>query len=349
MTATTGPESHGVSFVIPVRDGEAWLEPVIEAVLAQHDGRPFEVLVIEDGSRDRSAAILEALCVDPRLRVVAGPQRGAAAALNAGIRRARHLLIAQVDQDVILHRGWLQLLLAALEDPGVAAAQGHYTPEPGAPLWDRVAAYDLEMRYLAVDGDELDQACTGNSVYRRQALDGVGLFDESMGYGYDNDMSYRLLAAGHRLLFVREARSTHRWRRGLGAFLRQQYGLGYGRLDLIARHPRRVTGDRVSRLGMILHVPGMLAVVLAVVAAVACAALRLPWQLPAAAAAVLLSILTAERLVFALRAARRFADLGALAIVPAHLLRDLAWVWATAVWTARRVLRRPSRPRHSMG
>ena len=62
----------------------------------------------------------------------------------------------------------------------------------------------------------MDHACTGNSVYRAEAVRRVGGFDESLGYGYDNDMSYRLGRAGYRLAFCRQARSTHRWRQGLG-------------------------------------------------------------------------------------------------------------------------------------
>ena len=65
----------------------------------------------------------------------------------------------------------------------------------------------------------------GNSVYRASALYQVGLFDESLGYGYDNDMSYRLAAAGYRLVLCRRARSVHRWREGIRGYLVQQYRL----------------------------------------------------------------------------------------------------------------------------
>ena len=49
----------------------------------------------------------------------------------------------------------------------------------------------------------------------------MGLLDESLGYGYDNDLSYRLSAAGHRLVIRREAASVHRWREGLTGYLSQ--------------------------------------------------------------------------------------------------------------------------------
>lgn len=339
----------GVSFVVPVHNGAAHLADALTAVLAEDDGRPFEVVVVDDGSTDASPEVIRRFAADPRVRAITGEGRGAAAAVNQGWREARHPVVAQVDQDVILRRGWLLHLLEELDDPAVGAAQGHYVADPAATPLERVAGYELEMRYAAIDGRFVDQACTGNSVYRTEAVRRVGGFDEGLGYGYDNDMSYRLGQAGFRLAFCRRARSSHRWRRGLVSYLRQQYGLGYGRLEVIARHPGRVAGDQVSGLGMIMHVPAMLAALVLVGAAGGAALLGGPWRELAFAAAGLLGVLALERLVVAVRAAVRFADPIALLIVPAHLLRDVAWVWATLVWGARRLLRRPSRPWHSMG
>ena len=51
---------------------------------------------------------------------------------------------------------------------------------------------DLEQRYRRIRGDEVDHVCTGNTAYRASALHQVGLLDETLGYGSDNDLSYRL-------------------------------------------------------------------------------------------------------------------------------------------------------------
>jgi GT2 family glycosyltransferase len=339
----------GVSFVVPVHNGAASLADALTAILAEDDGRPFEVVVVDDGSTDASPEVIRRYCGDARVRAIRGEGRGAAAAVNRGFGEARHPVVAQVDQDVILHSGWLRRLLEELEAPEVGAAQGRYVADREATPLERVAGYELEMRYAAIGGRFVDHVCTGNSVYRADAVRQVGGFDESLGYGYDNDMSYRLGGGGYRLAFSRQACSTHRWRSGLGSYLRQQYGLGYGRLEVIARHPGRVAGDQVSGLGMILHVPAMLAVIAGAVAALVTAAADGPWRVVAGVAGAVLAVLAAERLVAAARAALRFRDAVALLIAPVHLLRDVAWAWATAAWGVRRLLRRPSRPRHSMG
>ena len=338
----------GVSFIVPVHNGAAWIRETLCAILSQADGRPMEVIVVDDRSRDDTAAILQHLADQWPLRIVAGEGRGAAAAINTGVRAARFPIICQVDQDVVLKPGWMRRLADELTDPAVAAAQGYYESHPGATLCARAMNLDLEQRYASIAGRDTDHVCTGNSAYRAEALRRVGLFDEALGYGYDNDISYRLREAGYGLTMCREARSVHQWREGLAGYLVQQYGFGYGRIDLVAKHPRRVAGDLVSPAGMMAH-PLVMSVVVAVSIGSACVALAGgPWQLMAVAAAALLAGLAFERLAAGISAALRFHDPTPLVFPLLHLGRDLAWVAAIAIWSVRRLTRRRMKPSHSM-
>jgi cellulose synthase/poly-beta-1,6-N-acetylglucosamine synthase-like glycosyltransferase len=338
-----------VSFVVAVHNGERWLESALEAILAQGDGREMEVLVVDDGSRDGSRDILRRFEERGAIRVLAGPGRGAAAAINAGVRAARYPIICQVDQDVIVGPGWMSRLVAMLDDPQVAAAQGYYVAAPRASVWARGMGLDLEERYARIRGHLVDHVCTGNTAYRAEALHHVGLFDESLGYGYDNDMSYRLVPAGYRLAFCREARSVHRWREDALGYVRQQYGVGFGRLDIVHKHRHRVHGDDTSGLFMILHAPLMLGALVAALAACVLALCSLPSASSlACVAAAVIGALAVERLVTGAYASLRFRDLAGLWFVPLHLMRDVAWAWALLTWTSRRLLKRPRRPADSM-
>jgi GT2 family glycosyltransferase len=338
----------GVSFVVPVRNGEAWLAAALTAILAQDDGRPLEVIVVDDGSSDGSPSILAGFARDPRVRLVHGEGRGAAAAINLGLREARYALIAQVDQDVLLESGWLIRLVAELADPIVAAAQGYYRTPRDASVFARVTGLDLELRYAAIRTHAVNHVCTGNTVYRAAALRAVGALDETLGYGYDNDLSYRLLAAGYRLVFCREAHAVHRWRDKVCAFLAQQYGFAYGRFDLIAKHPRRFTGDDVSGVGMLAHVGGNAAALAVAGISLLASALGRPEYALAGAASAVFGLLALERAVAGLRVWRRFGDWSGLLFVPAHFLRDVAWSTALLVWTGRRLIGVRSLPAHSM-
>jgi cellulose synthase/poly-beta-1,6-N-acetylglucosamine synthase-like glycosyltransferase len=337
-----------VSVVIPVHNGAAWLDRVLTAIESQSYAGPLEIIAVEDGSTDGSREILARHAAAGRVVLIDGPHRGVSAALNAGIRTATHPLIAQIDQDVVIAPGWLDRLVAALDDPAVAAAQGHYVAAAEAGPWSRVMGLDLGLRYRAL-GRWTNHVCTGNSIYRKSALVETGLFDETFGYAADNDMSYRLTDAGHRLAFCPKALSTHYWREGLFNYARQQYGFGYGRLDLLAKHRgRRVTGDDVSRVTMMLHGPVMAGALVMGAAALVLAAAGGPARVPALTAATLLALLVAERLVAGVRAAVTFRDSAGLWFAPAHLTRDIAWVAAILVWTGRRLSGARSRPSDSM-
>ena len=207
---------------------------------------------------------------------------------------------------------------------------------------------DLEQRYAAIVGPDTTHVCTGNSAYRAEALRQVGLLDETFGYGYDNDLSYRLRDAGYRLVFRRDAQSVHRWREGLSGYLVQQYGFGYGRIDLVAKHPRRAGGDSVSPAGMMLHPVLMAIAILALLGALLARVAGGPWWPLASASIALIAGLALERLAAGISAARRFRTPAPLVFPLLHLGRDLAWVAAIAVWLARRVVGRPFLPAHSM-
>jgi len=338
----------GVSFVVPVHNGAGCVRDALEAIVAQADGRPLEIIVVDDGGNDGSSELLRRLAAILPIEIVHGDGRGAAAAINSGVRAARYPIICQVDQDVVVRPGWMRRLVDALDDPDVGAAQGYYESDPRATRCARAMGLDLEQRYASMPPGDTGHVCTGNSTYRASALHGVGLFDESLGYGCDNDMSYRLQAAGHRLVFCPEARSSHRWREGFVGYLRQQYGFGYGRLDLVAKHPHRVAGDSVSPAGMMAH-PLLMALAAAGAAiALAMAIESGPWRPFALAAFALVAALAIERSIAGVRAARRFRDATALLFPALHLARDLAWVAAMAIWTARFLSRRPRNPFDSM-
>lgn len=342
---------EGVSFVVPVHNGAACVREALESILAQADGRPMEIIVVDDASQDDSSAVLQRLAERWPLRIVAGEGRGAAAASNTGVRAAKFPIICQVDQDVVLKPGWMSLLTAALEDPAVGAVQGYYASDPDSTLCARAMGLDLEQRYQAIKGPETSHVCTGNSAFRAEALRRVGYFDETLGYGYDNDLSYRLRAAGYRLLFCRDAQSVHLWREGFGGYLLQQYGFGYGRIDLVAKHPRRVVGDSVSPAGMMSH-PILMAIAILDLAIALFARVTpmagLAWRPFALVAITLVAGLALERLAAGISAARRFRDPTPLVFPLLHLGRDAAWAAAIAMWLTRRAFGRRSHPAHSM-
>ena len=333
----------GVTVLIPLKNGGASIRQTLDSVAGQSVA-PVEIIVVDDWSNDGSRAIVKDFAIERPVTIVRGPGRGAAAALNAGLERVRTPLVCQIDQDVVLHSDWISKVLRPFENSDIAAVQGMYVTDEHAPFLARVMARDLEDRYTRVP-DETDHVCTGNAAYRLVALQAVGGFDERLGYGYDNDISYRLRSAGFRLIFCRTATATHHWRHGLRGYFRQQYGFGYGRLDVVAKHRSRLAGDAVSPALMMIH-PLLLTI------AMACCGLGFTAMTGAGLwwifSISLVAGLLAERAFAGVRAARRFKDLSPLSFPFVHLLRDFAWVLAIAVWAVRRALGVRGESIHSM-
>jgi Glycosyl transferase family 2 len=111
-----------VSVVLPVRDGADFIAAAIDSILAQ-TLRAFELLVVDDGSRDATPTLLADLAGrDERLRVLSQPALGLVAALNRGMAEARGPYVARMDADDLAMPERLAMQVAALDaQPGVAA------------------------------------------------------------------------------------------------------------------------------------------------------------------------------------------------------------------------------------
>jgi glycosyltransferase involved in cell wall biosynthesis len=117
-----------VTVLVPVYNQERFVGEAIESVLGQ-DFADFELLLVDDGSTDRTPEILrEWAARDGRIRVVTlGGNRGIPGALNAGLQKARGELIARLDSDDLMTPGRLAAQLAVLEsDPGVSLVSSAY-------------------------------------------------------------------------------------------------------------------------------------------------------------------------------------------------------------------------------
>ncbi|WP_019634399.1 glycosyltransferase [Actinomadura atramentaria] len=113
----------GVSVIVAARDAEDRIAAAVRAAADAEYPGPLEVIVVDDGSRDRTARVVEALAL-PRVWVVRGRRGGRASALNTGVAVARHDLLVFADADAVLARDAVRRLVAALTDPGVGAVGG---------------------------------------------------------------------------------------------------------------------------------------------------------------------------------------------------------------------------------
>lgn len=111
----------------------------------------------------------------------------AAAARNAGMRAASHELVQFLDGDTIVHPAWLDKAVRAITDPEIACVFGRCEEvSPRASIYTFWAHHD----WYVVPG--LAESCGGNALFRREALEEAGGFDESLIAGEERDVCYRI-------------------------------------------------------------------------------------------------------------------------------------------------------------
>jgi glycosyltransferase involved in cell wall biosynthesis len=183
-----------VSVLIAAFNAAPFIEATLESALGQTFG-DLEVLVIDDGSRDDTAGAVRRLAAsDPRLRLIVQDNRGLSATRNRGVAEAAGSLIAFLDHDDLWHPEKLALQVATLDAQPRTAVVSCYS-----------ALIDAEHRCLGwrfggdANGDVYAEmlvwdVVSGGSVtlVRREALEAVGPFDETLRIREDWDMWIRL-------------------------------------------------------------------------------------------------------------------------------------------------------------
>jgi glycosyltransferase involved in cell wall biosynthesis len=232
------------SVVVPTYNRLRRLRHVIAALEQQvYPSEAYEVIVISDGSTDGTDAYLEAFQSTMRLQWLSQPNRGPAAARNAGIRRAAGEFIVFIDDDVVPAP---QLLWEHARSHNEAARDvvvlGPLLTPEGFEMdpWVRWEQEMLMKQYRALlRGDwpaTARQFYTGNASLRRSHLLAAGGFDEDLRRAEDVELAYRLADKGLDFVFNIDAAGTHFAERSFRAWL--DMARTYGRNDVIFARDR---------------------------------------------------------------------------------------------------------------
>jgi len=193
-----------LSYFFPAHNEEANLRGLAtEALMTLPDlAERFEIIIVDDGSRDATPAIADELAAaHPEVRVVHHPVNlGYGAALRSGFAAARHEFIAFTDGDRQFHVADIGLLAARLAAPDHPAAVVGYRIHRADPLVRTVYAslYRLANRiFFGLSVRDVDCAC---KLFRREALAGIAV--ESGGAFFSAELLIKLQARGRRIAEV---------------------------------------------------------------------------------------------------------------------------------------------------
>ena len=231
-----------VSVVVPAFDAARTITDCVRSLTALEYPRDLlEIIVVDNGSRDRTRALLESF--GEAIRIVDEPRRGPAAARNAGVRSARGDVIAFTDADCTVDPRWLLPLVGALEDPGVGIAGGRILsrrPANAVELFgERIHDHRRALLWF-----EPPYAITMNWASRRAVLEAVGLFDVRLRRGEDGDLSYRIREHGYSFAYASEAIVYHRNQRTIAGLVREGWQHGFHAHPVRRRHASFIAAFR---------------------------------------------------------------------------------------------------------
>jgi cellulose synthase/poly-beta-1,6-N-acetylglucosamine synthase-like glycosyltransferase len=235
-----------ISVIVPAYCAERTLPALFDALDRQSLPRAdFEVIVVDDGSPDKTAAIAERRGA----KVIRQARAGPAAARNRGAREAAGELLVFTDADCAPAPDFLERLTAPFSNSAVAATKGAYLSNQKE-LVARFVQLEYEEKYdrmarAQARSGGIDFVDTYAAAFRRADFFEAGGFDEGFPDASveDQELSFRLAARGKNMRFVPEARVWHLHAASLCAYARKKRKIGFWKVALLRRHPEKAVRD----------------------------------------------------------------------------------------------------------
>ncbi|MFF5522741.1 glycosyltransferase [Streptomyces coeruleorubidus] len=252
MRDTSGP----VTVLVPAYNEEAGIGSTLRSLL-DSTHRELQVIVIDDGSSDRTADIAENMG-DARVEVVRQPNSGKAAALNTGLAHARYDIVVMVDADTVFEPDAIERIVQPLAHPAVGAVSGNTKVGNRRSLLARwqhleyVFGFNLDRRMFEVL-ECMPTVPGAIGAFRRDAVIGVGGVSEDT-LAEDTDLTMALWRAGWRVLYEESAVAWTEVPTTIRQLWRQRYRWCYGTLQAMWKHRGALFGmgpaGRFGRRGL---------------------------------------------------------------------------------------------------
>jgi len=249
------PVTEPVSVLVPAYNEAKCIENTVRSLMAGE--HPVEVVVIDDGSSDGTALIVEALNLT-NVRVVRQHNAGKPAALNRGLANARYDLVVMMDGDTVFEPATVRELVQPFADPSVGAVAGN------AKVGNRDSLIGAWQHIEYVMGFNLDRRmydmlrCMPTipgavGAFRRSALERVGgMSDDTLAE--DTDITMAMHRDGWRVMYAERARAWTEAPESVQQLWSQRYRWSYGTMQAIWKHRRalveRGPSGRFGRVGL---------------------------------------------------------------------------------------------------
>jgi cellulose synthase/poly-beta-1,6-N-acetylglucosamine synthase-like glycosyltransferase/spore germination protein YaaH/peptidoglycan/xylan/chitin deacetylase (PgdA/CDA1 family) len=254
--ASQPPAGLTVSVVVPAYNEEQVIARTVEALLGQ-EPPVTEVVCVDDGSKDRTLAVLhEKFDGNPRVRIFSKPNGGKASALNLGFAEARGEVVVALDSDTIFAQQTVAHLTAPFSDPRVGAVAGNAKVGNRVNRLTRwqaleyVTAQNLERRAWDLVGAVPVVPGAVGAWRRKAVLDAGGFHEDTLAE--DTDLTLRLIAQGFRVVYAEHALAYTEAPETAKALLKQRFRWTYGVLQACWKHKSRLFHPGGGVLGWVI-------------------------------------------------------------------------------------------------
>ncbi|MFJ7136073.1 polysaccharide deacetylase family protein [Streptomyces fungicidicus] len=249
------PVGEPVTVLVPAYNEAKCIENTVRSLMASD--HPIEVLVIDDGSTDGTARIVEAMGL-PNVRVIRQLNAGKPAALNRGLANARYDIVVMMDGDTVFETSTVRELVQPFGDPRVGAVAGNAKVGNKDSLigaWQHieyVMGFNLDRRMYDILGC-MPTIPGAVGAFRRSALEPFGgMSDDTLAE--DTDVTMALHRAGWRVVYAENARAWTEAPETVQQLWSQRYRWSYGTMQAIWKHRRAVIekgpSGRFGRVGL---------------------------------------------------------------------------------------------------
>ncbi len=230
------------SVIVPAYNAERTLANTLQALRRQTVPREvYEIIVVDDGSTDRTREIAQHLAD----RVIHQENQGPAAARNHGVRVARGEIVLFTDADCEPLPDWIEKMTAPFADPEIVGTKGAYLTRQRSFI-ARFVQLEYEDRYdRMAKFAQIDFIDTYSAAYRRDVFLANKGFDTIFPTASveDQEFSFRLAQKGYKMVFVPAARVYHQHNETLKDYLRRKFYIGYYKALLTRWLPERLISD----------------------------------------------------------------------------------------------------------
>ena len=225
-----------ISVVVCIYNGESTVRDCCEGLRAL-DYPDYEVIIVDDGSTDRTAAI----ATEFGFRVVRTENCGLSRARNTGLQAATGEIVAYTDGDARPDQDWLRYLAwTFMTTTHVGVGGWNIAPADDGWIADCVANSPGGPMHVLLSDDEAEHIPGCNMAFRKADLDAIGGFDPQFrAAGDDVDVCWRLQERGGTLGFSSGGMVWHHYRDTLRAYWKQQKGYGRAEAMLERKWPEK--------------------------------------------------------------------------------------------------------------